>query len=185
MKRYVTAGWWAFLLTLVVFADGWAWGGYVATIPTPFSCSTCHFNANGGGARNAFGRAYQGNGRSWTQRLCELDSDEDGVSNAAELGDPDCVWRRGQPRPAGPTSRPGDAGDTIAVIEVDCAGDVGGAAVIDECGRCVGGSTGLVACVEDCHGDLNQKSKFIRHGCCREGSILGSCSRQLRKRSVL
>lgn len=35
----------------------------------------------------------------------------------------------------------------------DCAGVEGGDANIDECGTCVGGSTGLEPCVQDCHGD--------------------------------
>ena len=32
----------------------------------------------------------------WTRALCNHDSDGDGISNGAELGDPDCTWRVGQ-----------------------------------------------------------------------------------------
>jgi len=31
--------------------------------------------------------------------LCEMDSDGDGKTNGEELGDPDCVWIRGQSPP--------------------------------------------------------------------------------------
>jgi hypothetical protein len=34
----------------------------------------------------------------------------------------------------------------------DCAGEPGGAAFLDECGTCVGGTTGLEACEADCEG---------------------------------
>ncbi|GFN84363.1 temptin, partial [Plakobranchus ocellatus] len=32
----------------------------------------------------------------WTSALCNADSDGDGVSNGAELGDPSCTWTQGQ-----------------------------------------------------------------------------------------
>ncbi|SVE48815.1 uncharacterized protein METZ01_LOCUS501669, partial [marine metagenome] len=32
----------------------------------------------------------------------------------------------------------------------DCSGFAGGTAVLDECGNCVGGYTGLIACTQDC-----------------------------------
>ncbi|HMN05102.1 MAG TPA: T9SS type A sorting domain-containing protein, partial [Flavobacteriales bacterium] len=45
-------------------------------------------------------------------------------------------------------------GNTGAVACVqDCHGDWGGTATLDNCGTCVGGNTGAVACVQDCHGD--------------------------------
>ena len=36
--------------------------------------------------------------------------------------------------------------------EVDCNGIAGGSAFVDNCSKCVGGSTGLSACVQDCNG---------------------------------
>ena len=39
-----------------------------------------------------FGESF-GNARKWTTKLCEEDSDGDGVPNGAELGDPCCVWK--------------------------------------------------------------------------------------------
>ena len=35
----------------------------------------------------------------------------------------------------------------VTCLIVDCNGDVNGNAVIDNCGNCVGGNTGAVACI--------------------------------------
>ncbi|TVR42229.1 MAG: hypothetical protein EA392_00500, partial [Cryomorphaceae bacterium] len=40
-------------------------------------------------------------------------------------------------------------------IPIDCNGDVGGTAFIDNCGECVGGTTGEEACTADCNGDFD------------------------------
>jgi len=37
--------------------------------------------------------------------------------------------------------------------EIDCNGDWGGAALIDNCGHCYDGETGEEACIQDCNGD--------------------------------
>ncbi len=37
---------------------------------------------------------------------------------------------------------------------VDCNGDINGTAFLDNCNTCVGGNTGLTACVQDCNGDF-------------------------------
>jgi dopamine beta-monooxygenase len=54
-----------------------------------------HVRSQGGGARNAFGRDFASAGLAWTTELCQKDSDGDGRSNGAELGDPECVWTPG------------------------------------------------------------------------------------------
>ncbi|XP_071097402.1 DBH-like monooxygenase protein 1 [Haliotis cracherodii] len=54
-----------------------------------------HINALGGGSRNDFGKDFAANGHRWTQALCRLDSDGDGMPNGQELGDPDCEWIAG------------------------------------------------------------------------------------------
>jgi hypothetical protein len=46
------------------------------------------------------------------------------------------------------------AGAAIEVGSCDCNGDFGGTAVLDNCDVCVGGNTGLTACVADCNGDF-------------------------------
>eukprot|EP00511_Aplanochytrium_stocchinoi_P000228 CAMPEP_0204821844 /NCGR_PEP_ID=MMETSP1346-20131115/36_1 /ASSEMBLY_ACC=CAM_ASM_000771 /TAXON_ID=215587 /ORGANISM="Aplanochytrium stocchinoi, Strain GSBS06" /LENGTH=337 /DNA_ID=CAMNT_0051947769 /DNA_START=256 /DNA_END=1269 /DNA_ORIENTATION=- len=55
-------------------------------------------NSPGGGPapNNQFGLDFAAQGKIWTTALCEMDSDGDGVSNGAELGDPNCVWSFGQ-----------------------------------------------------------------------------------------
>ncbi|CAG5132243.1 unnamed protein product, partial [Candidula unifasciata] len=52
-----------------------------------------HFLVEGTGARNQFGLDFAGAGLKWTEALCRSDSDGDGRTNGAELGDPDCVWK--------------------------------------------------------------------------------------------
>ncbi|CAH1784321.1 unnamed protein product [Owenia fusiformis] len=49
----------------------------------------------GGGNRNAFGLAFEANGKVWNSTLCNADSDNDGKTNGVELGDPNCVWTEG------------------------------------------------------------------------------------------
>eukprot|EP00928_Gymnodinium_smaydae_P080870 TRINITY_DN64488_c0_g1_i1.p1 TRINITY_DN64488_c0_g1~~TRINITY_DN64488_c0_g1_i1.p1 ORF type:complete len:189 (-),score=38.24 TRINITY_DN64488_c0_g1_i1:66-581(-) len=66
-------------------------------------------DAKGGfGARNTFGTAFETAGSTWTKTLCEADSDGDGQTNGHELGDPKCVWKKGD-TPQRPTdvSHPG------------------------------------------------------------------------------
>jgi hypothetical protein len=54
-----------------------------------------HVDPQGGGEENAFGMAFYKAGKKWTTALCNADSDGDGASNGAELGDPCCVWKTG------------------------------------------------------------------------------------------
>ncbi|KAK3090982.1 hypothetical protein FSP39_016225 [Pinctada imbricata] len=54
-----------------------------------------HTNVAGGGERNQFGKDFKEDGKTWTQALCQKDSDNDGKTNGEELGDPNCVWTEG------------------------------------------------------------------------------------------
>lgn len=45
-----------------------------------------------GAPRNQFGKDFADNGREWNKKLCQLDSDGDGLTNGQELGDPCCKW---------------------------------------------------------------------------------------------
>ncbi len=58
--------------------------------------------------RNDFGRAFARAGYRWTAELCQQDSDDDGLTNGMELGDPNCTWQFGDPDPvADHVSHPG------------------------------------------------------------------------------
>ncbi|XP_060070500.1 temptin-like [Ylistrum balloti] len=66
-----------------------------------------HINRNGGGVRNLFGLDFASSAHAWTHDLCIADSDSDGVSNGAELGDPNCVWTTGHKPEHNATGHPG------------------------------------------------------------------------------
>eukprot|EP00759_Apiculatamorpha_spiralis_P048421 PhF_6_TR43632/c2_g1_i1/m.67037 len=60
--------------------------------------------------RNRFGQDFQSAGFTWSVSLCQKDSDGDGFSNGAELGDPSCTWKIGNANPTGRTiTHPGQA----------------------------------------------------------------------------
>ena len=61
----------------------------------------------------------------WSQ-LFSRDSDGDGITNGAELGDPDGTWRIGDPNPGGVVSAPGDP--TNATSNGGCGDGILGAA---------------------------------------------------------
>ena len=99
---------WRILLVAVLFLGGLvaeeaaARGKRVSQIPNGavFSCNSCH-TAGGGSPRNAFGLEIETNFLTaagaagdvlWGPELAALDSDGDGASNGAELGDPDGTW---------------------------------------------------------------------------------------------
>jgi dopamine beta-monooxygenase len=53
-----------------------------------------HNAAGGGGIRNPFGIDWEKT-HEWTTEFCQLDSDNDGLTNGQELGDPECIWKVG------------------------------------------------------------------------------------------
>ena len=87
-----------------------------------FSCNACHTSSYGG-SRNAFGLDVQklvtpgGNQTFWSAELAALDSDGDGVSNGAELGDPAGTWVQGDPNP-GTSSAVTNPGDPESVSDL-------------------------------------------------------------------
>ncbi|MCP4504092.1 MAG: hypothetical protein GY822_29555 [Deltaproteobacteria bacterium] len=101
------------------------------------SCGTCHVASNSGGPRNAFGQDVEDNlnndAPDWAA-IYDLDSDGDGQTNGAELGDPCGTWTGGTAPRTSDISKPGDQSDQSADPNTpNCAGDVvdAGAAVED------------------------------------------------------
>lgn len=101
----------------------------VGQLPSaPNGCNTCHTNG-GGSALNVFGQDVArtlGTSPSmasveWS-RVCMLDSDGDGASNAVELGDERCAWRVGD----SPRSARGDPADPTVTPDEASLEDAGG-----------------------------------------------------------
>ncbi len=116
---------------------------FVRTVPTPFSCDTCHDDPNMRQWRNGFGIDYATRRAIWATDddpgLCDLDSDGDGIRNGDELGDPDCNWRPNDRLPNVDATNPGDSrdpnrcGDGVLHPGEACDGaDFGEADCIDE-----------------------------------------------------
>ncbi len=103
-----------FAMFTILIARDWR----VGQIPNgeKFSCGTCHTDIQGGGARNRFGQAVEarvipgGRQEFWNSSLAFQDSDGDGKTNGQELGDPNGIWKPGQPNPGSfsAVSNPGD-----------------------------------------------------------------------------
>ncbi|XP_033749716.1 dopamine beta-hydroxylase-like [Pecten maximus] len=66
-----------------------------------------HQGMGGGGPRNPFGLDFYNNGMVWNSTICQMDSDGDGTSNGAELGDPNCEWTPGSNPTDEQTGHPG------------------------------------------------------------------------------
>ena len=54
----------------------------------------------------------------WNSALCRKDSDGDGLTNGQELGDPDCVWTKGQaPQRTTSITHPGMAKERTLLLQ--------------------------------------------------------------------
>jgi hypothetical protein len=90
----------------------------VSDIPngSKFGCLNCHgdtkasYNTDFGSDARTFlipnGGAVSTEHVNWAS-LCPLDSDRDGWTNGEELGDPECMWKSGDPNPMGLITNPG------------------------------------------------------------------------------
>lgn len=91
----------------VAAAAACAYWDYEERVPNGavHSCNTCHYSG-------AFGEDFHAAGDRWTAALAALDSDGDGVTNGAELGDPYGAWSVGRPDPGDPfrVTNPDDGG---------------------------------------------------------------------------
>ncbi len=93
----------------------------VSQVPngSAFSCNTCH-TTGGGTPLNPFGLEVVTNFLTaagaagdvrWGPELAALDSDGDGVSNGAELGDPEGAWAAGDSGSGGESQENGSDSD--------------------------------------------------------------------------
>ncbi len=89
---------------------------YVSRIPngSAFSCTTCH--GASGPPLNGFGDDFLAGGARWSASLATTDSDGDGFTNGAELGDPNGTWVAGNPNPNVTASNPGNASSTPPTV---------------------------------------------------------------------
>ncbi|WP_157975842.1 carbohydrate-binding protein [Lewinella sp. IMCC34191] len=108
------------------------------------------------------------------------DTDRDGMPDAWEINrglDPNTADDAGDDDQDGYTNLEeylscivsGDGSCDFNVV-VDCNGVEDGSAYYDECDRCVGGDTGLEACVTDCNGDQNGTASIDDCGVCSGGN---------------
>jgi hypothetical protein len=106
--------------------EAFAERGFVSSIPNGTlndsnsrgdGCGHCHV-LPGSKSRNAFGSRWSRIG--WGPLLASEDSDDDGVSNGWELGDPQGTWARGQSDPGNPAlvTSPGQEGSVPPVLSV-------------------------------------------------------------------
>ncbi|MGF1510676.1 MAG: MYXO-CTERM sorting domain-containing protein [Myxococcota bacterium] len=132
----------------------------------PPGCGTCHISPGGGGPRNAFGQDVESTldvpgaeGDVQWALIFDLDSDEDGFTNGAELADPRGEWTGDiEDRPEGPVYAPGDAdsrpqcgnGVVDPANDEDCDGGLPtGFACVD-----LGFESGPVSCSDACTFDV-------------------------------
>jgi hypothetical protein len=97
----------------------------------------------------------------WTP-LCKLDSDRDGWTNGVELGDPDCVWKLGDPDPKGFLFNPGVfesapapvCGSGVLEANEACDGDL----FVETNCKFLGAGEGTLGCTADCKFDYSECS---------------------------
>lgn len=100
-------------LLLLIATGAWGLEAYMLQdlpVYAPYDCTSCHFAAQPtSDDLNAFGRDYRDFG-PWGERLAAMDSDEDGCTNGAELGDIDGNGRADD-GVTSVSSNPGEEGD--------------------------------------------------------------------------
>lgn len=104
-------------------------------------------DTSGGGELNTFGSDFDRYNLKYTIAFCMEDSDKDGVTNGAELGDPCCTWQKGDEENniiTSELSHPGLASDTTtnpALLFPNC-GDSNGDSIGDSNANSNGDSNG-------------------------------------------
>ena len=103
----------ALLVTLPALAQP----DFMASIPNgnTNSCGTCHSTPVPAAEWNTFGTDIKDtlvDGKPDWASVCDIDSDGDGATNGAELGDAACTWVMGEADPTGEVFHPGDETST-------------------------------------------------------------------------
>ena len=107
-----------------------AYANRVDDIPNnQWRCELCHVSPMGAGPRTNFGEdvfmfARDGIDAKW-EEVCDKDSDGDGATNGAELGDPDCAWRVGDASPDAMVTDPRDP-ESVPQSTPEMAGEMAG-----------------------------------------------------------
>ncbi|MCC6839647.1 MAG: hypothetical protein IT230_05755, partial [Flavobacteriales bacterium] len=101
----------------------------------------------------------------------DTDGDGDGIADCVDS----CPGVSGQIGSPCSDGNPLTTGETLQADctcggGVDCNGTVNGTAYHDNCGTCVGGTTGLVACVADCNGVFGGTAAIDQCGVCAGGN---------------
>lgn len=133
-----------------------------------FTCLNCHgdtkasYNTDFGSDARTYlipnGGAVSTQHIEWAP-LCPLDSDRDGWTNGEELGDPNCVWKPGDPNPKGLITNPGVyesapppvCGSGQLEANEACDGDL----FAETNCKFVGAGEGTLACTADCKFDYS------------------------------
>ena len=94
MARRLTIGSIVAVLVILCVSAASATEALQAALPlsVPFECLNCHLSDSptpANASLNAFGGAFLDNGSVWNSYLAGLDSDGDGCTNGAEVGDVD------------------------------------------------------------------------------------------------
>ncbi|MEM6558192.1 MAG: hypothetical protein AAF605_00270 [Myxococcota bacterium] len=128
-------------------------------------CVTCHTSPLGGGPRNDFGADVEATlviesgspistGTVDWSAIFNLDSDQDGYTNGAELGDPSGTWMVNDPEPDFDFTAPGDPTDTPcgnAVIDPQGYDEDTDSVLDEECDDGIDNSDTIAdACRTDC-----------------------------------
>jgi uncharacterized protein (TIGR03382 family) len=144
------------------------------------SCNSCH-TSGGGTPLNPFGATVEssflapGNVGSaavqWGPALAALDSDGDGVTNGAELGDPEGTWRPGSPNPTltTPTFPGFDSCADVTAARENCTACGGSASRPQKCATQCGDGVVYAEAGESCDGD-----DFAGESCASLGFTDGS-----------
>ncbi|MBU0946959.1 MAG: IPT/TIG domain-containing protein, partial [Proteobacteria bacterium] len=145
-----------------------AWGGDAVAD----NCGTCDSNPNNDCVQDCAG-AWGGNAVADNCGTCDSDPTNDCTVDENDKCF-DLSWRSCK-KTAG-CSWDRSLHECVSDVPVqDCNGDLGGSAYSDNCGNCVGGNTGLTACVQDCAGTWGGDAVVDKCGVC-DANPANDCS---------